>query len=690
MKKIIRSRNFYIPVLLLLCLIPLLYDIFSFYSKVYIVLFNYISELLTIAFAAIYYFILKEKVNYHKKSVQENLRSFIQLLGLFYLSLIISKIMLKPNFSQGMPQTVSTVLYSNLVAILGFAFLTPKFLIINMLIFYKRTKSTYFFMRLFLLLSAACIISSGLVQASPHFKFTGAGILPNIILILVFVPVFFLSFRNSWITFLSRREKLVYFFISLLIIWALIYLLLGFSFVDALPVYNYTMSAYLSILWFILIGYTGFSALYLLLQLPTARAFDRKMREVNSLHNLGRTINSEFDFDKLVKLITDMTSEVIGSESNWLEVYNEESQQLYIAAAHNLLPHELENKNEKKQRIIRDEIINTQKPIFINEISKTPVYRPLKEWKPDIESLVGVPLISSKGNIMGILFASKSRMFGFDLDDLAMLEAYANQAVIALENASLLHKSLERERLEQELKIAREAQQRLLPRIMPRLKNITIEALTVMAHEVGGDYYDFIDLPDNRLGIIIGDVSGKGTSAAFYMAECKGSIQSLSKTFFDPKSLLVKTNEIIYESFDRKSFITLLMASLSTKKKQLTFARAGHCPLIYCNAQTKHIKLLKPNGIGVGLESGEVFTKNLEEMTVNYGPGDLFVFFTDGISEARNSEHLEFGEEKLCQIIKDNIEKDVNELKEIIIETVLTFSEGQTLGDDLTLLIVKT
>jgi serine phosphatase RsbU (regulator of sigma subunit) len=225
---------------------------------------------------------------------------------------------------------------------------------------------------------------------------------------------------------------------------------------------------------------------------------------------------------------------------------------------------------------------------------------------------------------------------------------------------------------------------------MPNISNITIEAITVTAHEVGGDYYDFIQLPDNRLGIFIGDVSGKGTSAAFYMAQCKGCIQSLSKTFFNPKQLLGKANEIIYDSFDRKSFITLLMASLSPEDNQLTFARAGHCPLIYYNARSAAIELLQPDGIGVGLEKGDIFTRQLKEMTIRYQKGDLFVFYTDGISEARNPDKSEFGDQKLCQIIKHNAEKSVKEIKEIIIETVLTFSDEQNLTDDLTLLIVKT
>ena len=149
--------------------------------------------------------------------------------------------------------------------------------------------------------------------------------------------------------------------------------------------------------------------------------------------------------------------------------------------------------------------------------------------------MIGVPLISGNGNPLGILFAAKSRSFGFDPDDMAMLEAYANQAVIALDNANLLKNSLERERLEEELRIARNVQQRLLPQQIPKYKDISIEALAINAYEVGGDYYDFLELPNNHIGFIIGDVSGKGTSAAFYMAEVKGIIQSLSKIYHSPK-----------------------------------------------------------------------------------------------------------------------------------------------------------
>jgi serine phosphatase RsbU (regulator of sigma subunit) len=301
-----------------------------------------------------------------------------------------------------------------------------------------------------------------------------------------------------------------------------------------------------------------------------------------------------------------------------------------------------------------------------------------------------MPLISGNGKSLGILFATKRHSFGFDPDDQAMLEAYANPAVIALDNSALLKQSIERERLEEELRIAREVQQRLLPQITPKFKDFSVESLTITAYEVGGDYFDFIKLPDDHVGFIIGDVSGKGTSAAFYMAEAKGVIQSLSKSFHRPRDLLIRTNEILFESLERKIFISMLMASMDCKNHQLHFARAGHCPLLHYDVLKREVHLLQPGGIGVGLEKGTIFEESLVEETIQCSVGDIFVFYTDGLSEARNQNGDEFGDERLCTIIKNNAKKPVSELKTIILDSILDFLNGQNLLDDLTLLLVKT
>jgi serine phosphatase RsbU (regulator of sigma subunit) len=414
------------------------------------------------------------------------------------------------------------------------------------------------------------------------------------------------------------------------------------------------------------------------------------MREVISLHDLSRAITTEFNFNKLVKLITEMTTKVIGSDSTWLELSKESQDGLYIASSHNLSQDELETFPASDRQFLSKYILKEKKPLIFNELPRDHPYEYVKTWKKDIGSIIGVPLISGNGNSLGILFATKKHSYGFDPDDQAMLEAYSNQAVIALDNAQLLKHSFERERLEEELRIARDVQQRLLPQQTPRRPGLSIDALTITAYEVGGDYYDFIDFTNNHIGFIIGDVSGKGTSAAFYMAEAKGIIQSLSKSFSSPKELLIRTNEILYESLEKKTFISMLMATMDCDNKKFVFARAGHCPLLYYNAHDKKSQLLQPEGIGVGMERGIIFETTLVEQSINCQSGDIFAFYTDGLSEARNKTGEEFGDERLCKIIDKNAKKSIDKLKETIIDEILEFLDGENLADDLTLVLVKT
>jgi serine phosphatase RsbU (regulator of sigma subunit) len=413
------------------------------------------------------------------------------------------------------------------------------------------------------------------------------------------------------------------------------------------------------------------------------------MNEVSSLLDLSRVISTEFDFQKLIKLLPEMAIKVIGAEAIWLELYRSDSKELYIASSQHLHDSEISEFGKSGRQLLSEKIVSSRNSILLNEISKNHPYAYLREWKSDIGSLIGAPLISGNGKPMGILFATKKYAFGFYPDDLAMLEAYANQGVIALDNATLLKESFERERMEEELRIARHVQQRLLPNKTPKYNSISIESLTITAYEVGGDYYDFLNFSENQMGFIIGDVSGKGTSAAFYMAEAKGIVQALSKTFQKPRDLLIRTNEILYDTLERKSFISMLMASLDCDTNTLSFARAGHCPLLYYNSKLNEATLLQPEGIGVGLERGDIFKKKLKEEKVECQSGDIIVFYTDGLSEARNHSGEEYGDERLRTLINTNAKKSASELKELVIDSILSFLDGQSLSDDLTLLLVK-
>jgi serine phosphatase RsbU (regulator of sigma subunit) len=683
-----------VPILGLLFVLPFVYDLYRFYSDVDIILVDYIVEVLSVIFGIFYYVYLTRNAILQDKSIQENLKIFVYLLGIMYFCVILFQILLTPSYSlfdnPPLPETLGSVIYANLVSAVGILFMIPIFIIIKNLIYYKRTRRTYFFMRGAYIMTAAAIIS-GVITRSPfsfNFDVTNLSIFNDIFLTIAIGLIIILSLRNSWITYLSRKEKVTYFFISIFVFWAVLYLY-EFAFKLAVPAHSIAAGVFVNIAWYFQVAYSLFAAIYLLFQLPTARVFDRKMHEVASLRDLNRVISSEFDFEKLVKLLTDMAIRVIGADAIWLELYKPGTRELYIASSQNLSENQLESFGKKGRLKLSEKLLNTQKPILLNEITKNHPYAYIRQWKSDISSIIGAPLTSGNGEPLGYLFATKKHTFGFYPDDLEMLESYAHQGVIALDNAKLLQESFERERMEEELRIAREVQQRLLPEKTPNCDGVAIETLTITAYEVGGDYYDFIEFSEDHLGLIIGDVSGKGTSAAFYMAEAKGIVQSLSKSFDKPSELLIRTNEILYESLEKKSFISMLMASLNLKSHTLSFARAGHCPLLYYSAKNRKAELLQPKGIGVGLEKGAVFKELLIEQEISYNKDDIFVFYTDGLSEARNYEGMEYGDMRLLKLVEKNANKSAPELKEMIIDSILSFLDGNSLSDDLTLLLVK-
>jgi sigma-B regulation protein RsbU (phosphoserine phosphatase) len=258
----------------------------------------------------------------------------------------------------------------------------------------------------------------------------------------------------------------------------------------------------------------------------------------------------------------------------------------------------------------------------------------------------------------------------------------------------LLRQQAEKRRLEEELRIARDIQTSLLPRGPLRVPGVTLAALCVPAREVGGDYYDFFPLGDERVGMLIADVAGKGTSAALYMAELKGLMLSLSQVYQSPKQLLVEVNRIISENLDARSFITMTYAVLDIKRQTMTYARAGHTPLIYLPAgqQAPAAQVLAPGGLVLGLRIDGIaakFESLLEESTLTLGPGDVCVLFTDGITEAMNIEADLFGEKRLCRVVEQHGHLPSEELRERILREVEDWVGFADQHDDMTMILIK-
>ena len=206
---------------------------------------------------------------------------------------------------------------------------------------------------------------------------------------------------------------------------------------------------------------------------------------------------------------------------------------------------------------------------------------------------------------------------------------------------------------------------------------------------MGGDYYDFFKFGDNHHGLIIGDVSGKGTSAAFYMAEFKGVIQTLAKTFTDPKELMCQANQVFYSHIERRIFVSAIVGKYIPKKNLFQFVRAGHNPLLHVSNHNSKPVYIQPPGLAIGLDSGKKFNQIIKLEYVKLSSGDNLLLFTDGVTEARNNSGEEYGEERLSKVIYKSKKLSVFEIKENILDDIMNFVGNYPLHDDLTFIVIK-
>jgi serine phosphatase RsbU (regulator of sigma subunit) len=250
-----------------------------------------------------------------------------------------------------------------------------------------------------------------------------------------------------------------------------------------------------------------------------------------------------------------------------------------------------------------------------------------------------------------------------------------------------LEDELEKKRLENELNIAQEIQVSLMPQKLPDFTDYQISAMFKPARRVGGDFYDFFQLDENRCGIIVGDVSGKGLGAAIYTTLIKGIFQTLAYECKSTAELFIKANSLIYTMLDKKSFITAIYAILNTKNNTLTFARAGHEPLFVFEDEQKQFKYYKTRGLGLGLDKGKKLHDNLEECTIEIKLKDTLLFYTDGLVDMDNSSNKAMDYFK--EIILANNGKGTNIILNEFSNYVSKYTEKYEQYDDITIIAIK-
>ncbi|MHB8905896.1 MAG: PP2C family protein-serine/threonine phosphatase [Melioribacteraceae bacterium] len=239
-----------------------------------------------------------------------------------------------------------------------------------------------------------------------------------------------------------------------------------------------------------------------------------------------------------------------------------------------------------------------------------------------------------------------------------------------------------------ELDVARKIQFDLIPQHSSSINNFEVVSYYEPAREVGGDYFDVIELKE-RAFICVGDISGKGMAAALYMVRVQAIIHMLLENFTSVKEIIINLKKYFSKNLRREYFLTLSMASIE-KDGSINICRAGHMPTYWYKNDSKEFDILCPRGIGIGLNDKGVFEKTLEEITIKPASKDIIFFFTDGISEAMNTYFQLFGEENIKRIIKNNSEKTAVEIKNALLNAITAFRGTAYQNDDLTFVILKT
>ncbi len=573
------------------------------------------------------------------------------------------------------PGIIST-LVSFVYVIIFIVFFSYVLIVFRELFFFRQTKnvSLYFnTMLIFIILSA---ISATLFKGEEY------SFIRNTFFIISIILIALNSIRISWIAFINKKEKLSLLALSIVISALFIVNLVYSSMEGAHKQLLYTFSPALSQFSYLILLYGAiyFTFLFIttMFHIPTAEVYDRRAQEVSSLQYFSRLITQVLDFDDLADTVTDITIKVSSADAAWI-VITDNSDKKTIA---------VKNAAYVDTEIINHFLFSTKK---IQALTDTMIFN-IDDYstKNKLSEKYGNILVSplrTHNDVSGFLIASRKNELIFYEEDKSAIKTFSDYASVAIENSRLLKESIEKERLEKELDVAREIQKKILPSADPVPDKLSVSSVFIPAFEVGGDYYDFFETGNDKFGFVIADVSGKGISAAFIMAEVKGIFQSLSRITESPKEILIKANQVLRETLSRNSFVSALYGVIDLKKEKLFLARAGHCPALI--VRNSNILEFKPEGIGLGLSEDIFFVNNIREQNIDLMENDTIILYTDGITEAKNRELEDFGDKRLSEIVIKNADKSADEIAKKIVHDVTLFSSNHLQYDDITIVVLK-
>ncbi len=625
---------------------------------------------------------------YYKLKIDKGDLNFVDLLWRVFatglVATVISLALRLVDFLLGNTKLASHVVFIDFVYLINLglmiSFLIMAFTAWKRLILYQKSK---WLIRLWTFFEYSLLIS--LIYNSFGFPFVSW--IYNVILGILIITGLVLSGNMKWVAFLNFRQKWTSLLLLLLTAFYLGYSLftnsnLAFEINKLTPVFtDYRGHIFiLSVVVFVTV-YSIFSFLVILFNLPTTSVFEQKLEEVVNFQRISQSIQTEQSEESVYNILLETSVSTVFADAGWLEVIvNERENKIFTYRI----------TDKESQDIIRHLNENNIRGVLDQGSDKTKnLSKHLASLRGSrFRSILAFP-INVKGNNIGTLALLKELPDGFNKEMTKIVSTFANQAGISIENFRLLEEALQNERYKEELKIAKMVQKSLLPQLLEKDDDFEIEAFSESADEVGGDYYDTLRIGDHMMSLIIADVSGKGTTAAFHMSQMKGIFHSLAQQDFEPHEFMARANQALVYCLERGSFISASYFVINTDKKKIRYARAGHCPVLYYHAEQNCIEYFKDKGIALGMVRNKSYSNFIQTYEFEYKPGDIMVLYTDGITEAKNKKNEEFGYDRLATTLLEVKTLPAKQIQSHLVSRLYDFSETRNINDDYTTMIVK-
>ena len=408
----------------------------------------------------------------------------------------------------------------------------------------------------------------------------------------------------------------------------------------------------------------------MLASLPSER-----LQQLLTLQKAANKINSILDLDQLIDKIVNDIACSFGCAEISVFLHDVENAELILAGVQGCTAHQKGTRLKLGKEGLVGYVAATGQMRYAPDVLLDPYYIACEK---ETRSEVAIPL-HVEGKLVGVFTASHPELDAFDSDQLWLFQALGTHIAAAIENARRFEQERnERQKLSKEAQEAHAIQQALLPKSSPFIPGFAVSGVSVPAGAIGGDWFDFIDLGQGRWGLVLADVSGKGTAAALLMSATRAVLRSLAETACTPAEVLTKLNHLLVEDFPSGRFVTMVYAVLDAQKSTFTYANAGHLPPLLVDASGA--KFLETDmGLPLGIRHG-----TYSEKTVALEDQFQVALYSDGITEAANSHEEEYGAARLVEFVQRGGIRP-----ELLIDDVRAFANGAGLRDDATVIMLR-